>query len=171
LAAPSLSPAWETAEELMAWVRKVEVRLRQHLEEPAPPRPWLRDPLGRVVLGAPDGHMSTSLGYLLARSSALLAWDTRSPDPATGEVDGQAEAEVVGRQALAWSRRLERAAGADRLVHRLAAPCPDCDCRTLIRRDGEDRVECTTCAKSWPEHHYEFLVRLVLREEKAEEGA
>jgi hypothetical protein len=65
---------------------------------------------------------------------------------------------------------LRRAIGETALVHQLAAPCPQCDTRALIRRDGADSVECRLCGASWPESRYELLVRaLVANNEPADQ--
>ncbi len=163
----SPSPAWDLADEVMRWVRHLEVRLRQHLGDP-PPRP------GVSLTGA--------VAYLRHRRSALLCWDTRlhTTTPASASADhdpwapgdvgdlGMAEAEVVGRAVRGLSARLERAAGVDRLTHRLTPPCPACARRTLVRDDGRDEVWCTTCRRAWPEEHYRVLVRLIVAEEQAE---
>ena len=57
---------------------------------------------------------------------------------------------------------MEVAAGADRLVHRLVAPCPACEMRGLVelsltRDDGADHVSCRICGSSWPEAEYRRL--------------
>jgi hypothetical protein len=48
------------------------------------------------------------------------------------------------------------------LTHQLAAPCPHCNARALVRRDGADNVVCRMCQQSWPEHHYALLARMVV---------
>lgn len=48
--------------------------------------------------------------------------------------------------------------GLRRLRHRLPAPCPDCDMRTLYRDDGADYVECGMCHRLWTEAEYARLV-------------
>lgn len=45
--------------------------------------------------------------------------------------------------------------------HRLPAPCPACDHKTLGRWDGGDQVGCTNCGQQWPERDYPFLVRVL----------
>lgn len=150
----SPSPAWETVDEVMRWVWRLEERLRAHLE--------LAPPLDRHG----SWRLTTGVGWLRSHSSALLSWDTRVPVPGSDELDGQAEAEAVGREAFKLSRRLERASGRDRLVHRLVAPCPSCDTFALTRADGEDRVRCAVCHHEWPEEHYQLLVRILAKEEQ-----
>lgn len=147
----SPSPASDEISAVVAWLSRVETRLREHLSEPPAP--------SRRALA-----VSTSVAWLLERSTALLCWDTRSP--AAGQLDdtGAAEAEVVGSEALQLSRWLDKAAGRDRLTHRLTAPCPYCEHRALVRLDGRDEVQCRHCGKGWPEAHYQFLIRLVLHE-------
>jgi Zn ribbon nucleic-acid-binding protein len=72
---------------------------------------------------------------------------------------------------LSLARRVEVAAGSDRLVHRLSAPCPQCEVRGLVelsltRDDGADHVSCRICGSSWPEDDYRRLT-LVLASEAA----
>jgi ribosomal protein L37AE/L43A len=150
--AASPSPAADEVDAALQWVSRLEDRLRQHLGHPSP-----RDRRRMSV--------TTSIGYLLRYRTALLCWDTRVPASPGGELDGPAEAEVVGQQALSLARHLERASGRDRLVHRLVAPCPRCDARTLIRRDGDDQVQCRSCGNAWSEDHYQLLVRILTEEE------
>lgn len=48
--------------------------------------------------------------------------------------------------------------GQVRLVHRLPAPCPTCDCLALERADGADRVTCCYCGRTFTEDEYARLV-------------
>lgn len=50
------------------------------------------------------------------------------------------------------------------LVHRLPAPCPNCDLLDLVRHDGDDRVRCRSCGASWDEAAYERLVLVLAAE-------
>ena len=63
-------------------------------------------------------------------------------------------------------RRARRALGLNTLVHRLPAPCPSCDMRTLIRVDGDDVVRCRACHTSWAESEYRLLVRVLVEENR-----
>jgi hypothetical protein len=146
---PSPSPSADLRDEVVHWVCRLEERLRQHVGDAAP--------IGPRRLDVPA--LASACRYLVVRRSALLAWDTRSAGPG-GLVDGQAEAEVVGLSALQWCRRLTRAAGMDRLVHRLAMPCPACEQRALVRHDGRDEVRCATCGAEWTEDRYQLLARI-----------
>lgn len=47
---------------------------------------------------------------------------------------------------LALHHRVRSYTGQTRLTHRLPAPCPRCERLTLQRHDGDDLVECATCA-------------------------
>jgi hypothetical protein len=57
------------------------------------------------------------------------------------------------------------------LVHQLAAPCPHCHHRALVRRDGDDYVSCRMCRQTWPERHYAFLTRMVVADSTANADA
>jgi ribosomal protein L37AE/L43A len=151
LAALSVSPAFELADEALRWVFLLETRLRQHVGDAPSPH---------------DRFLTASVRYLLSRQAALWSWDTRCEVPGD-DVPGPAEAEVVGAQLQRLARRVARASGQDRLTHHLAAPCPmpDCERRTLVRRDGSDVVLCTSCGSSWPERHYQLLVRMIVEEQ------
>jgi hypothetical protein len=160
----SPSPAQDAANEIERRVRLLETRLRAHLQEPAPPPRLVPGPRGPVRI-KPVFHLSTAVGYLTARSTALLSWDTRSPGVCVGDVEGPAEAQTVGLWVLTAVRNVERLSGRDVLVHRLVAPCPRCDTFALTRRDGEDQVRCAVCHNAWPEEHYQLLVRILAGEE------
>lgn len=51
---------------------------------------------------------------------------------------------------------------ADRLIHRLDAPCPACELRVLFRKDGDGYVVCASCGASWDEQAYTRLVRVLV---------
>jgi hypothetical protein len=161
--AASPSPAQDVADQVQRRVRLMETRLRAHLAEP-PRLVMERGPRGPVWV-KPPFHLSTAVGWLSARSSALLAWDTRSSPFAGGEDDGVAEAETAGRWLVTTAKTLERLSGVDVLVHRLVAPCPRCDTFALTRVDGDDEVRCAVCHNTWPEEHYQLLVRILAGEE------
>jgi hypothetical protein len=61
-------------------------------------------------------------------------------------------------------QRALRALHAERLVHRLDAPCPECNCKALIRHDGQDRIKCAVCGTSWDERAYHLLVHILVEE-------
>lgn len=181
----SVSPAADTVDEALRWLLLLDTRLREHLgDDPVPM--WRRVP-GRVTLAqrcstgsvaaavdvarqvaAPGGRAgwvpvpwspTAAVRYLVSRSISLWSWDTRD-DAGRQEDDGPAEAQVIGLQLGTLVTRLRHAAGRDELVHRLAMPCPRCDVRALVRRDGAGHVECRVCGSSWSEEHYEFLARV-----------
>ncbi len=160
----SPSPAADLVDEVVRWASLLAERLRAHVDDPPhtwrPGQQWMPPALERLT---------AATSYLVHRRSALLAWDTRTTAP-EGELDGMAEAEVVGRQAFAWRSRLARAAGLDRLVHRLAMPCPRCDTRALVRADGDERVQCRTCRAEWTEERYQLLARIYAGLAAEEEG-
>lgn len=96
-------------------------------------------------------------GYGVQRSAALLAENLNA---ALEPPYGVAHAARV----LALTAALEERLGLALLVHQLAAPCPHCDARALIRRDGDDHVSCRLCGQAWPERHYALLARIVVAE-------
>lgn len=57
-----------------------------------------------------------------------------------------------------------RTLGLTALIHRLPAPCPECDLMTLVRYDGDDKVTCRACNLSWSESEYRLLVRILTEE-------
>lgn len=141
---PSGSPAWDAADEIIEWAHATEDALRAHLNHSS---------LVRVRVHASAAvrvnYLDRSVRYLREWVSALLA----APS-----------AEQYGREALALVRRAERAAGLDRLIHRLPAPCPSCDTLALTREDGSDQVECKACDRVWPEDDYRRLVLVVAQD-------
>lgn len=149
---PSGSPAWDAADEIIEWARATEDALRSHLNHSRAVRA-VRLHGSSVVRIL---NLGGSIDYLRAWVSALLA----APF-----------AEAAGREALELARRAERAAGFDRLVHRLPAPCPSCDALTLTREDGSDQVECRACGRVWPEDDYRRLVLVVAQDYRDVAGA
>lgn len=137
IVSPSGSPAWDAVDELVAWAGDLEDRLRGHLHHaPAAHDYWIGDTTVRATT------LTTSVTYLTTWATALLS----SP-----------LAVNAGQQATALERRAERAAGLDRLAHRLPAPCPSCDRKALVRDDGSEQVDCKACGRSWPEADYRRL--------------
>lgn len=51
--------------------------------------------------------------------------------------------------------------GLNRLVHRLPAPCPECDCLGLVRESGSSYVECRACGYEMGEDSYGLLARVL----------
>lgn len=56
---------------------------------------------------------------------------------------------------LELHHQTRRVAGRTRLVHRLPAPCPRCQCTALERRDGHEVIDCRSCERrySWDEYN------------------
>lgn len=51
--------------------------------------------------------------------------------------------------------------GLTRLIHRLAAPCPECDHVALCREDGSSYVQCRMCGVAFDEDTYGLLTRML----------
>lgn len=102
-----------------------------------------------------QGFGSTRQGFAVQHAAADLSADLPA---ALSTWRGVVSAARVVRRVAS----LRRAIGEAALIHQLAAPCPQCDTRALIRRDGADQVECRLCGASWPESRYELLVRALV---------
>lgn len=136
--ASSVSPSWESVEEVVAWAGTTAARLSLRLHHS---NRWAR-----------NTELSTLVHYLLEWSDRLLASDI---------------AREVGAEVVRLVEKAGRGAGVDELVHRLPARCPHCKRRGLQRKDGEEKVSCRACGKSWDEDQYQWLVRLSLDKAKA----
>jgi Zn ribbon nucleic-acid-binding protein len=104
---------------------------------------------------SPARRGGTREGWTIAHSVALLLPRLEqscrvSPQSA---LDLTATA-IVARRVLKLTR----------LVHRLAAPCPDCDLLALYREDGTAYVRCSSCGAAWAEELYESLARVIANE-------
>jgi Zn ribbon nucleic-acid-binding protein len=97
----------------------------------------------------------TREGWTVARCVALLL---PRVDQAC-QVSPQSAIDLSGTALVA--RRL---LGLTRLVHRLAAPCPDCDLLALYREDGAAYVRCAACGAAWSEELYVSLARVIAAE-------
>lgn len=106
-----------------------------------------------TTVGMQAEHVRT--GYAVQRASLALGNNLAA---ALATWRGTSHARRVVRRVA----RLRHALGDTPLVHQLAAPCPQCDTRALIRRDGSENVECRLCGASWPESRYELLVRALV---------
>lgn len=135
---PSGSPAWDTADEAITWAAAWADALADHLHEQGPAK--------LNPAGLPMADVTASVRYLNARFDQLMA----SPMAAD-----------VGTEALALTVRLERAAGRDRLTHRLKERCPSCDRKALVREDGAAHVECRGCGRLWTESEYARLAFVI----------
>jgi hypothetical protein len=129
--APSPSPGWDTADELIRWLISLEDWLRA----------LVRDDPNPAVFRS----MTQAVRYLVAHQTPMLA--------------DRAEAEQVGLNILATHHRLEHLVGQDRLVHRLTEPCPRCARKGLRRHDGKELVKCTSCRAVWNWDHFEWLAK------------
>lgn len=159
----------------------LNVRSQQQHERVKTSRPASRSPLRDDLLHLADelartlatwesfavaqGHLPSSSPYvrwgvIVQRAAATLA---EHVDDAVRHPSGP----TASTQVVTLVGRLRYALGETRLVHRLAAPCPHCDTRALVRRDGDDHVECSMCRSSWPEKHYQLLVRMLVEDPKA----
>ncbi|MGN6245129.1 MAG: hypothetical protein ACTHQ3_15865 [Motilibacteraceae bacterium] len=135
----SPSPAWDAAEEVIAWAHAWAESLADYLRHAGPFK------FNRA--GIPTRALTTSITYLTRHLGDIAA------SPFALDITGEARA---------MTKRLEKQAGRDELTHRLREPCPSCDHRTLIRRDGSDRVECrnTDCLRIWNEDEYAHLAHV-----------
>lgn len=172
--APSPSPGWDTADELIRWLVDLEDWLRALVGDDIVPGrvravlrvrehhlpPGASGPVGPangypVVMTDPTANhrtLSAALGYLAGHEVALLA----SPD-----------AERIGHDILTQHRRLQHLAGLDRLVHRIPEPCPLCNRKGLRRADGDELVKCRSCRATWDWDHFQMLCRTYADDVKA----
>ena len=128
--APSPSPGWDTADELIRWAVDLEDWLRE----------VIRDEPNRSTYRA----LSTAVAYLAAHESQLLA---------------SSDAERIGHDILRTHRRLERLVGSGKLTHRIVEPCPLCKRKSLRRKDGDELVRCRSCPGVWAWDQFQFLAR------------
>lgn len=140
--APSPSPGWDTADELIRWLVSLEDWLRALVRE---------DPNPAVFRS-----MTQAVRYLVAHQTPMLA--------------DRDEAEQVGLNILATHHRLEHLVGQDRLVHRLTEPCPLCARKGLRRHDGKELVKCMSCRAVWNWDHFEWLARSYAETVKSSKG-
>lgn len=140
--APSPSPGWDTADELIRWLLTVE--------------DWLRQVVGDAPNDAPQRHLSDTATYLKSHHVAMLA--------------AADDAERVGKDILSMHRRLEGLVGQDRLTHRLTEPCPRCGRKGLRRNDGDELVKCRSCHAVWDWDHFELLSRAYAETVKTSKG-
>ena len=136
--APSLSPAWDTADLLIRWLVSLE--------------DWTRVRTGHAPNRERYRTMSEAVTYLTRNGNALLA--------APG-------AERLGQDIMRAHRRLEGLIGQDRLVHRLTEPCPHCARKGMRRNDGDELVRCVVCRAVWDWEHFQHLARTYAENERA----
>jgi hypothetical protein len=116
----------------------------------------------RAALDRPQLPAAVRAGHGVQRAAATISADLAA---ALGPPYGVAHASHL----LTLSASLRDRLGLTPLVHQLAAPCPNCDTRALVRRDGDDHVSCRMCGNSWPERHYALLARLLVAESSDED--
>ena len=140
--APSPSPGWDTADEVIRWVLRLEDWLRHRLRDPDDAHPYRT--------------LTEAVVYLHRHGDTLLA---------------TAQAGQIGRDILDTHRRLERLVGHDRLTHRLQEPCPRCGRKGLRRKDGAELVKCVGCRAVWDWDHFQLLARTYAQNERVRGGA
>lgn len=110
--------------------------------------------------------LRTYLPVWLAHAPVELAVTRGDADPDDPKADPTTDTVTVvqaGWEACSWlidwQRAAERALGRRRLVHYPPEPCPSCNVPNVLRRrDGSDKVECTSCHRSWTLAMYETFV-------------
>ena len=118
-------------------------------------------------------RVTTSVAYLRPRVDDLLRlgpmlqvrWNADG-EPQRDPLGDRECAEATGMEGARrfvllhhWTRT---ALGRSKLVHRLAAPCPRCDHRTLTRESGSDAVTCETCDHRILEKDYDWFARVAV---------
>lgn len=135
----SPSPRIDDADELARWACDWEDTIRHQLHHPAAPHTTTAKPKA----------LTEATHYLTTHLTAILRLDDGTDEPT---------ALMFGQDVNTTHRTLLRKTSRDTLIHRLKAPCPNCDMRTLRRRDGEDHIRCTHCHTLWTEIEYQRLV-------------
>ena len=136
--APSLSAAWDTAEEVVQWAY-LTARACADDQRHTGPFQYRND-------GVPARNLTRLVAYITAH----LDWyATDIP------VD-------IYDEATGWQRTLTRVTGMDRLTHRIKTPCPSCNQRTLAREDGADQVTCRNrdCGRIWREGEFDWMAHV-----------
>lgn len=138
--APSPSPAWDTAEEVVQWAYLTAKWCADDNRHAGPFR------------YRPDGVPARNLTQLIRYITANLAWYA-TDDP-----------KVIYDEATGWQTSLKRLTGLDRLTHRIKTPCPSCDQRTLVREDGDGHVECRNrdCGRIWREGEFDWMAHVAV---------
>lgn len=138
--APSPSPAWDTAEELVQWAYLTARACADDNHHVGPFR--------YLTNGVPARNLTQLITYITAN----LPWYA---------VDIPKD---IYDEATGWERTLTRLTGLDRLVHRIKTPCPSCNQRTLIREDGSDRVNCRNrdCGRIWREGEFDWMAHVAV---------
>jgi ribosomal protein L37AE/L43A len=97
--------------------------------------------------------LAASLSPMLAlRDIVHIGWND------AGEREVQERDGITGALVLLDLHHRTRAvAGRTRLVHRLPAPCPRCQCTALERVDGDDIIHCRQCEHDYTWDEYDKL--------------
>lgn len=135
----SMSPAWDSAEEVIAWAHAWADILATHMRG--------ADPSRYAPTGIPVRVLSRSVGFLVAHYDRVVA----APF-----------ARDLLTEAGDLTTRLQRQSGRGELTHRLkGSRCPTCQQQTLVRHDGASKVECCNpdCRRVWTEGEYAHLAR------------
>lgn len=140
-AEPSPAPRIDDADELVRWLCDWEDTIRQALGDPA------------------AAHVSTARQPALTEATRYLHTHLTRALALTGTDEHLGQ--LLGEELTTEHRKLLRKTNRDTLIHHLKPPCPNCDMRTLRRRDGEDHIRCTHCQTLWTETEYQRLVLIL----------
>lgn len=134
----SPSPAWDTADEVILWAAAWAWILSG--------RPGY-DPIRYSNAGLPIRELTRAITHISNRLTQALTDDYHT---------------AIWEETTTLHRQLIYATGTDRLEHRIKAPCPSCNQRSLIRMDGANQVECRNrdCARIWTEDQYATLAHV-----------
>ena len=138
--APSPSPAWDAAEEMCQWMLFLALACADENHHRGP-FIYRRD-------GVPARNLTTLTRYVVAN----LPWYA-------ADIPVDIYAEATG-----YAKNLERMSGTDHLIHRVKAPCPTCDRRTLVREDGSGEVQCKNraCGRIWREGEFDWMAHVAV---------
>lgn len=133
-AAMSIS-VWSVMEDMVETVERWAVLAREHRGT---------EPL--VTLGRHGPRLHRSVAALQRHGELLLDLSV-------------AEEYVTDMRRI--KSRAEVALKADNLLHRLDVPCPACEIKALVRKDGDEWVLCAACGARWDEQSYQRLVKVL----------
>lgn len=154
LAVPVAALAAELVDTACTWAEPVAERL--NIE-------WDTTMMGRHTRPAPALHracrlLAHHLPVLLAlRGVEVLTWADDGTYRRVEPRDGIGAA----LEMLNLHHITQATLGLTRLTHRLPAPCPRCECMTLVRADGADDVHCQHCRIAWPSADYQRLTLIL----------
>jgi len=129
------------------------------LDEVDAVRSWAAEWADTIAALADDRDGRTT-GPRRSLYGALAYLDDHLDDALAGPL-----ATELGRDVLRIHDHVQRLAGMEPVRHRMATPCPRCDCLSLVREDGSEVVECTqaTCRGLWAQADYQRIVAALLR--------